>query len=84
MLYTFVPTLKPWRPMQFLAPSYRIREQFCRSSRRHRNALPIPWAVRVPNLTMARDLLDALEQERVRSGEVVVAADGKVYVRWSD
>ena len=33
---------------------------------------------------MARDLLDALEQERVRSGEVVVAGDGKVYVRWSD
>ena len=55
-----------------------------RSVRRHRNALPIPWAVRVPTLTMARELLDALEQEKVRSGEVVVASDGRVYVRWSD
>ena len=70
--------------MQFLSAAYRIRDRFCRKVRRHRNALPIPWAVRVPNLTMARELLDALEQERVRSGEVVVAGDGRVYVRWSD
>jgi hypothetical protein len=70
--------------MHFLSPSYHVRAQFCRSARRHRNALPIPWAVRVPNLSMARELLDALEQERVRSGEVVVAGDGRVYVRWSD
>jgi hypothetical protein len=70
--------------MQFLSTAYRVRDRFCRNVRRHRNALPIPWAVRVPNLTMARELLDALEQEKVRSGEVVVAADGRVYVRWSD
>ena len=84
MLYTCAPTLNPCLPMHFLSPSYHVREQFCRSGRRHRNALPIPWAVRVPSLTMGRELLDALEQERVRSGEVVVAGDGKVYVRWSD
>ena len=30
------------------------------------------------------DVWTHLEQERVRSGEVVVAGDGKVYVRWSD
>ncbi len=53
-------------------------------ARRHRNALPIPWAVRVPTLTMARELLDALEQEGVRSGDVVAAADDRFYVRWSD
>ena len=70
--------------MQFLSAAYRVRDHFCRKVRRHRNALPIPWAVRVPNLTMARELLDALEQEKVRSGEVVVASDGRVYVRWSD
>ena len=70
--------------MQFLSPAYRIRDRFCRKARRHRDALPIPWAVRVPTLGMARELLEALEQEKVRSGEVVVAADGRVYVRWSD
>ena len=70
--------------MRFLSTDYRVRDRFCRNVRRHRDALPIPWAVRVPSLTMARELLDALEQEKVRSGEVVVAADGRVYVRWSD
>lgn len=70
--------------MQFHFSVYRVRDHFCRKVRHHRNALPIPWAVRVPSLSMARELLDALEQEKVRSGEVVVAGDGRVYVRWSD
>jgi hypothetical protein len=70
--------------MQFLSQVYSVRDGFCRKVRRHRDALPIPWAVRAPTISMARDLLDALEQENVRSGEVVVAGDGRVYVRWSD
>jgi len=70
--------------MSVLSPAYWVHDQFCRKVRRHPFALPIPWAVRVPTLTQARDLLDALEQEGVRSGEVVVARDGRVYVRWAD
>ena len=70
--------------MQFLSATYRVCDRFRRNVSRHRNALPIPWAVRVPTLAMARELLDALDQEQVRSGEVVVAGDGRVYVRWSD
>jgi len=70
--------------MPMLSPAYWISARFCRPVRRHPDALPIPWAVRVPTITHARELLDALEQEGVRSGEAVVAGDGKVYVRWAD
>jgi hypothetical protein len=67
-----------------LSTTYWITARFCHKVRRHPDALPIPWAVRVPSITHARELLDALEQEGVHSGEAVVASDGKVYVRWAD
>ena len=67
-----------------LSPAYWVHDRFCRKVRRHPLALPIPWAVRVPTVSCARELLDALEQEGVRSGEVVVGSDGRVYVRWAD
>ncbi len=52
--------------MPILSPAYWISARFCRPVRRHPDALPIPWAVRVPSITHARELLDALEQEGVR------------------
>jgi hypothetical protein len=65
-------------------PPYRIRDRFARLPRRPSPGVAIPWAVRAPSLRAARVLLDQLLKSGARSGEVIVAANGCVYVRWTE
>ena len=71
--------------MQFLFPPYRTRARFCHRIPDRAGRFPVPWAVTAENVVAARVLLDCLRCGRgASSGEVVVAGDGRVYVRWSD
>jgi hypothetical protein len=70
--------------MHLLFPPYRTGPHFTRRTRGPGHGLPVPWAVPVRTVRAARDLLDQLRDARMRAGEVVVAGDGRVYVRWFD
>jgi hypothetical protein len=71
--------------MHFLFPPFRTRAHFCRNAHPPADGFPIPWAIRAESLRAGRVLLACLRCGReVQSGEVVVAGDGRVYVRWWD
>jgi hypothetical protein len=71
--------------MHILFPPFRTRAHFCRNTHPPADGLPVPWAIQTENLRAGRVLLACLKCGReVQSAEVVVAGDGRVYVRWWD
>lgn len=65
-------------------PPFLVRDRFARRAKRTPGGFAVPWAVQVPDVQVARALLDQLLQSGVHSGQIVVAGNGTVYVRWTE
>jgi hypothetical protein len=68
---------------QLFAP-YRVHARFGGCNSFHPDRLPVPWAIRVENVTAARVAVDCLVRRKVSRVDVVTGPSGLVHIRWTD
>ena len=68
---------------QLFAP-YWVHAKFGGRGSARPDRVPVPWAMRVENVTAARVAVDCLKGRDVTRVDIVVGPYGLVYIRWAD